>query len=484
VLSAALRIYRSVPLGGAAVWAPVAIFLAVYFVLPPNEPLFNPDSDSYLNFTAIRTGGYPFFLAFLKPLIRDPSDYAAAQLVLYALAVMALGWQLRATGRSALFCFVVEGALLGNWLVNRHHFALASESVFLSTSALFLAAALGHLRTGSLASLAAAAGFAAFAAAVRPTGLVLVAAFPVVLIAAPALSRPMRLRLLAAVAPLVIVFAAESLYYHAHHPGPRTSLLPTQILGKAGMVEVADPNALINDAPISSKPLQTALEFQLRPVRKLISDAPGVSGRCRLAANYEMFVEYQFAPAERAELVAASGEEGLTKAAFVRLRHGLPDYLCLTADSLFCMWTVWAAENEEKSAFAAYLDGQRPLPFEDAVSVVLATSQSLPFASGVRAGMLGVAGLLALASVCLLAALCRCRGASLELAMSGLCGMIVHGGLLLSALAGAGIPRYTLGLWVPLVVGIAFSVQWVLGLIRSAGLTVHAMNARVAPRSE
>jgi hypothetical protein len=454
---------RSTSLRICALMAPVAVFLGAYSVHHPDELLITPDSASYLEFTPIRTGGYPFFLAVLKPFIRDPADYAGAQLVLYALAVMAFGQQLLSTYRNPLICLVGTSVLLTNLVVNRLHFVIMTESVFLSTSALFLAAALAHLRTGSWRTLAAAAGLAGCAMAIRPTGMIFVAALIVLLAAGPDVSRQVWKRLTAAVVPLVAVLGAEAVYYHAHHPGPRESLLPIQILGKAGMVDVNRPQELIDGAPAESKPLQAALELELAPVRSLIRGAPSIASRCRLAAQYEMFVEYRFAPAERAQLLAVAGDNGLTSAGLARLERGLPDYLRLTADYFFCLVTLGVTDNDDKAAFAAYLDAHRPLPFEN--EVLLGTSASPRFALLVQAGLLAGAALLAAAGICLIATLCLRRSPTLELAMGGLCGVIVHGVLLLSALAGAGIPRYTLGLWPPLAAGLAFSGLWIGSLV-------------------
>jgi hypothetical protein len=43
-----------------------------------------------------------------------------------------------------------------------------------------------------------------------------------------------------------------------------------------------------------------------------------------------------------------------------------------------------------------------------------------------------------------------------------LSGLIVHGALLLTALTAVDIPRYTLGLWVPMVLGVGLSALWVI----------------------
>src|SRR6516164_10194903 len=97
---------RSTILRIGALVAPVAVYLGAYSVHHPDELLINPDSPSYLEFASMRTGGYPFFLAILKPFIRGPADYVGAQLVLYGLAVLAFGQQLFSTYRNPLLCFV------------------------------------------------------------------------------------------------------------------------------------------------------------------------------------------------------------------------------------------------------------------------------------------------------------------------------------------------------------------------------------------
>ena len=61
---------------------PIIVFLGYYSFSAPNTPLIKPDSEGYLQFAAYRTGGYPFFLELLKPIIRDASDYALAQRLL------------------------------------------------------------------------------------------------------------------------------------------------------------------------------------------------------------------------------------------------------------------------------------------------------------------------------------------------------------------------------------------------------------------
>lgn len=454
---------------GVAV-VPVVIFLIVYSIYwPPDVPLIGPDSPSYLEFAPTRNGGYPFFLATLKPIILDTANYVIAQYVFYGLAVLVFAWQLVRADRNLLFCLAVEIGLLANWEVNRYHFSIISESPFLSISVLFLAAVLAYLRTGSRSSLAAASGLAAIAYTIRPTGVVFIAVLPILAAAAPRassfVSRSVRIIL-----PLVIILSAERLYYRTYHSGPRESLLSTQLLGKAGMIGVANPGPLIDAAPPDTKPLQQALELQLARVRQLTANVPSIAARCRLEIWYEIFVEHDFAPAERNK-AAAAADEGLVRAELARVRVGLPDYLRLSADHWFCMWTLWATDKSERTALTTYIAAHKPLPFEDAVLPPLDKSRMPPLAIFVRAGMLSIAACLALAGLLLILSLCRGRLPTLELRLSGLCGMITHAGLIMSALLSVGLPRYTIGLWPPMEVGMLFFVALAgRQLIRLIGL--------------
>src|SRR5579862_9665295 len=203
-------------LRGIAAAVPVAIFLAVYSVYwPPDVPLIGPDSGSYLGFSPTRVGGYPFFLDLIRLITTDTSRYVIAQYVLYGLSVLLLAWQLLKSERNLYFCLLAEIGLLANWEVNRYHFSIISESLFLSIGLWFLAAAMAHLRGGSLISLAAAAAAAAASFTVRITGLAYLAALLPLLLAARS-QRSLAARLVAAVLPIVVVLWGESLYYHAY----------------------------------------------------------------------------------------------------------------------------------------------------------------------------------------------------------------------------------------------------------------------------
>lgn len=444
-------------------------FLAFYAVYAP-QTTFNPDSASYLNFSAQRSGGYPFFLSVLDSLNVRGDNGLVAQRGLYALCVFILGIELLCfLGRSvpALLCAL---ALLGNPEVNRYHFVILTESLFLSASALFLAAALAYLRAGRSLPLAAAAVLTGALIAIRPSGLAFV---PVLLALAfvpdvrPAFGRLLMLAIL----PLLAIIALEWGYYRVHHGAAHESLAPMHLLAKAGLAEA--PGAAASAVSGAAKPLADALETSLAPVRRLIAEAPNEPARCLLLANYEGFVQYGFAPDERRRAAAAEGDRALIHVALARLAQGAGSYLARSLDHFYCMWTLGAMTASERAAMDAYIAAHRPLPFEDKVAPGLAGTRLPPAALVVRWGMLGAAALLAFTMLALLGGLLRLYPLPRILAAAGLCGMAVHATLALTALAGIGIPRYLLGVWVPLALGVVLAVTWAWDVIRRRGVRSH-----------
>src|SRR2546427_4740090 len=129
VSSSTNRIVRITPI--IVIATPIIAFLVYYEFYPAITPLLNPDSDGYLQFAAYRTGGYPFFLELLKPLIRDVSDYALAQRLLFASAVFVLAFQLlRSFGRLVLTGFV-EFDLVCMPPVYTYNFPIITDNILL-----------------------------------------------------------------------------------------------------------------------------------------------------------------------------------------------------------------------------------------------------------------------------------------------------------------------------------------------------------------
>jgi hypothetical protein len=448
----------------ASLLLPPAVFLIVYGAYAPDQPLINADSNSYLTFDDLRTGGYPFFLSLLKPVVRDVGDYALVQRWLYAVSVLMLGVELLRYLDRPLVAVLAEIALLCNPEVDRYHFAIFTESLFLSTSALFLAAALAYLRAGGLVALATASALAGYLIAIRPTGVAFLSALALLVLVRPGLRRGgLWPALAAALVPVAAIIALESVYYAAHHAGPRLSLAPVHLFAKAAVLE---PPAAASTAMSASEPLRQALD-SFGPARRLVAEAPDQATRCLLGVTYEGYAQYELGPKELTREMVLEGQNVRMRLALERFGQDIGGYMRLSVDHLICLWTLGAAGPTKASALHAYVDARRPLPFEPGIFNALAAARPLPFPMLVQSVMLGIAALLAVSGLALVVTLARGRDPAALLAAGGLCGIVVHVAFVVTALTALGIPRYVLGLWVPLATGAGLSALWIVELCAS-----------------
>lgn len=432
-------------------------FLADLF--PIKEDLLQPDAPSYLGFNAIRTGGYPFFLATLKPLVGDPSGYVPVQLALYALATFVFACVFWRTYDAFLPALLAEIALLGNPLVNAFHFTILTESLFLSVLILFLAAVFSALHRRHLSAIACASLLAGMALAIRPSALALLPA----LVLLPMLVRTDRWwrRCLVAALPCLAVLALEATYYHAKHGPVRQSLLPIHAMAKGGLLAVPDAQAIIATAPDWRRSLDQALETDLAKVRQLVADAPNLAATCRLIDGYETYIQYRFAADQRDAAQQIGGLRVMLDAGLARIAAAPGELARNVWQHWLCLWTVRGATAADKAEFRAYLERSQPVPYIPEILQEMRPGDSLPFIRVVVALLWLICATFALAGiVTIVSALTGYYNAAF--ATAGLTGLLLHAGILLTAMTGVSIPRYMFGFWPALVIGCGMLIWFVV----------------------
>ncbi|MCW0233360.1 MAG: hypothetical protein OJJ21_07165 [Ferrovibrio sp.] len=429
---------------------PLLAFLALANRFPIQEPLLQTDSEGYLTFSSIRTGGYPFFLALLKPFVSDLSGYIPIQLALYGFACCAFAYVFWRAYGAILPALLAEIVLLGNPLANAFHFTITTESLFLTVSVLFFAASFSALHGRHITPLICASLLAGIAVTIRPTGLALLPALAVLpfMLRSDGLGR----RCLFAAMPCLAVLALEATYYRAHNGPDRQSLLPIVLLAKGGMVSVPDADAIIAAAPETRRALDRALETDLAKVRQLIAESPNLPATCRLIDGYEPYIQYRFALTERATAQAAGGTQALKDAAIARMLTAPTSYMENVWQHWLCLWTLWAATGAEKQAFRVYLEQNQPIPYIPEILDQMRPGDTLPFTRLVIALLWMVAAGLAAAGGAAVYAALRGRFDA-GLATAGLAGIVAHGALVMTAAMGVSIPRYTVGFWPALAIG-------------------------------
>ena len=238
--------------------AVIAILISAYVIIlwvrQPMAPLLSPDSGSYLQFSPLRSLGYPLFLR-----LTGSEHLIPAQLLLYGAALAFLGRMILATAGGPPAVTIVL-TLMINPELNKYHYQMLTESAFLSLEICFLAAVIGYVSRPSLNWLVLASVLAGVELSIRPTG----AALPPVLVLMVLWKRQtlrsgaLPLMLAAAVLPFLAVTGAERLAWYAWHGNAATSLAGRHFYAKAGMIE-APPLTTTETDPLRQRMLE-ALE--------------------------------------------------------------------------------------------------------------------------------------------------------------------------------------------------------------------------------
>ena len=423
------------------------VFLAGLLLGAPPQPVLEPDSASYLSFAPFRSALYPLFLAAF-----GSKGAFVVQPVLAAIALVYLGWEVLALSGSLGLAAGVMAAIAVNGPLDRYHWTILTESLFVSLLTVLLGLLLRLCRRPSATAALLASATAGLAIALRPAGWFLL---PLLVIVVPLRRMPARFLPLLTI-PLLLITAAE----HQYSGGGST--LTRQLFGKAGMIE-ASPGGSETAAAV-------VLERDFAPVRALLAEAPDADAAAYLSLNYETCLEY----ACSAALGIDPASDRAKAAALARIRANPAGFLALAWRNYRALWTVYGASHPgEPARIAAFVAPRRPLPFESSVEMLIAdirpVAAALVLQPLVRAIGLVTAGL-ALAG---LGAAIVGFPVSPPWAAAMIAALAVHGGLALVALTGVGIPRYMLALWPAMMVALG-SAGWALWM----GRRVAAFSAR------
>lgn len=143
-------------------------FLAYSLLGNSLTPVLEPDSSSYIHMSAIRQAGYPLFLR-----LTGLETAIVVQIVLSALAMLYLAWEVSRCNVPSYAPFVLIVALSTNPFVDKYNYHILTESLFISLLTIFIGAIVSFFRVPGWRTLAVAATVAGLAACIRPNGLVL-----------------------------------------------------------------------------------------------------------------------------------------------------------------------------------------------------------------------------------------------------------------------------------------------------------------------
>lgn len=453
------RTGRFTPVARSAIYLLAALAYGLWFTANPvDTPLTQPDSAGYLAFSSSRTAAYPIFLKMVAWLSGDVGNVVYAQLWIYVAAIAVLGRAVHSVTGSHILAAGVVAATMINPEINEYHFVILTESLFISLMVLILALVIRFTHQRRWQTLALISFLIGLAIAVRPVGyglLTVVAAIGVLFWSDVRANR--RTMLAAAILPAVAVMLLEYAVYAGHHGLVRESLAARHIFAKSGLVATRGRNPYPAGHPY--RELWRMLEIDLEPVRALIAGAPNFAARNLLLDNYEVYLQYQFAGnaiARAADRAGRTTGEVMADIGRARLIKAPGAYLGLVADHFRGVWTVYASRHPGAvAAVNAYLEANRPLPYEAAGGALAKPIVVYPPARFIQPALLILGAMTFLAMTWLVAWYVR-RRRSRALTIAGLAALMVNANFLLVALAGLGIPRYTVAMWPAIIVSAAF----------------------------
>lgn len=467
-----------------------ALAFSVWLLRSQQVPLQTPDSDSYIAWAGSRPVGYPLFLAALAPLDPTLEVVRYVQLALFAGCALFLGATVHRVLGPAWPGGLVAGLTLFNVPLARMSLSIVTESLFCSLLMLHLAAVLRLLERRSPARWSLV-GLSAFAAIlVRPAGMSLLAAAPML-----ALIPPRDLR--GFVKWLLVPVAAAWLCAAGANAAWRGSFG----LQELGGVSVIGHVALLLDEQGSSEfpELRGALASELRPHRLAASERHAMDERFLFSTiEYNTMLgmvmrrirgyaaDTRRLPQDLASLRADAAVNRIAGRLSVEaIREHWPQYGIHVASHLYGFWRMPQFKTPEdyerlRHAYQERYPASRAIPehaerfftFVNARPRVLVVLKDL-----------AMAGALSISVFALLLPLVIGLG-DRRVSTMAYASLNLHAALVLVALTQAALWRYSI-VWAPFaVVMVTTFALWCVSAVRKPGLALRASaSATGAPSS-
>ncbi|CCG43048.1 hypothetical protein [Magnetospirillum molischianum] len=423
-------------------------YALLQIIFLPDAPILEPDSASYLAFSPIRTATYPLLLRAMG------SDIMVIiQPLFYAIATIAISLYCLTISRHPLPALAIMVGLLINPEVNNHHSRIMTESLFMTCLLVFLIAVMAFFRSPGWRLAFVTGILAGLAATIRPSGYALCPVLVVMVLMArkQLAATPVFVILLAAVMPMLVVVGGERAYTSWVQGDQATSLMGRHLLAKSIMIDV--PRRESETDPVRQQFLNAA-ENTFEPIRTLLKQAPNQDILSPLSQNYETCLEYACIAPVRAEIDLSEQKINAIalSVAIERLSAAPLSYGKLVWLNYRAMWALYPQTHPWLAPdFRTFVIQHRPLPFAELVPTLDIDAPESRASLVLRPTILSIGIMTGLAAIIALGMALRGRYSSPLLATSLIAALAVHLSLLLTALVGVGISRYTISLW-PLVI--------------------------------
>lgn len=233
--------------------------------LPMSVQVLHPDSAGYLNFSSVRTLGYPLFLKSILFSMEDYSGLALVQAAVYSCACLILLHALRKSGLSKTWSILLWACILLNPIIFAYHYAVLTDSFFYSHVVFITSLIVMIWRTPKNIWLWISLGVAlGIMVTIRPATL---AFFPILGVLWLFLARQGQHVFRLTLCSLLLAVGFFMLEKNAHsivHANENSTLLTKHMAAKAGLVAGLTEAAVLPDISIF-KPQADRLQLEMRP---------------------------------------------------------------------------------------------------------------------------------------------------------------------------------------------------------------------------
>ena len=362
--------------------------------------------------------------------------------------------------------------LIANPDLNWYHGVVMSESFFVTASVATLASMIRFTRQDSeKKSIVLAALFAGITASLRPTGY---AFLPAVIILILMHRQALGLRFWRSLAIgffiMLAVVGAERIGWRIIHGPEARGYAAQQLFAKAALIDAPAQSQAETD-PVRRVFIH-GLEEDFKPIRDVIDKAPTANIRQFLTLFYEECLEFGCSYPLATQLGKETDDLAINDIKFdtalERIARAPLSYAHLVWVHYRSLWHIYAHNHPGfMEEFKAFADPLRPLPFSEVKQTQIFNADIPPkkLALVARPAVMGVGILTALAAALGLLGLFRNRTGPF-LAVAATTSLAAHGALLLTAMLGLGLARYTMAVWPEMVVGSLFALFTLLKALK------------------
>ena len=419
------------------------LFSLLWYGMFHSLPLMEPDSSSYIQFSPIRTAGYPFFLWIVKKIFGTFDVVPIVHLCFLTLSATYLTVEFyRLTRRYALASILMIGLMVNP--IYHYAFNIMTEALSISLLMVFLGITIRLFQHPTLKKLAMLSTIVGLGILIRPAHYAYVPVLLGVGMWVFAFS-PLRFFqvVTATLTPLVIlIFLGCWGQYDKNGVFHLESMNGFNMIGKVSLI--ADQN-ISGDYPSFLKEIGEFAE----PVRSYLDQAPNLHLRYLLSAPYYDYFRYERLPSVSQRIHLDNTVYTKTSWNIIKAR---PSLYCKDVWMNFCaLWQLYDLLTiNEKRTMKIFLDSHespyKPYPwYPNTINFSLKNHPILVW--GIRGCLLAIC-LSSLLLVLVNFRLLWKRQSIVPLVLiGGIASLVVQGHFLLTAMAQAGLPRYSFTLW-------------------------------------